>query len=78
MFKSKLRRTLAKERRTTMDSRRLDRAATAQRQPDQPESEPKSDVPRFGERPSRHGTPTLSHTRISSVTRSLPSDAYAA
>ena len=54
MFKSKLRRTLAKERRTTMDSRRLDRAATAQRQPDQPESEPKSDVPRFGERPSRH------------------------
>jgi hypothetical protein len=54
MFKSKLRRVLAKDRRTTMDSRRLDREASAQRRPDQPESEPKSEVPRFGERPSRH------------------------
>ncbi|WP_293034563.1 hypothetical protein [Paraburkholderia sp.] len=54
MFKSKLRRALAKERRTTMDSRRLDREAAARRQPDQAENEPKSDVPRFGERPSRH------------------------
>ncbi|CAB3777508.1 hypothetical protein LMG28688_00376 [Paraburkholderia caffeinitolerans] len=54
MFKSKLRRALTKERRTTMDSRRLDRVATAQRQSDPPEPEPKSDVPRFGERPSRH------------------------
>ncbi|WP_413184954.1 hypothetical protein [Paraburkholderia sacchari] len=54
MFKSKLRRALTKERRTTMDSRRLDREATAQRQPGEPENEPKSDVPRFGERPSRH------------------------
>lgn len=53
MFKSKLRRVLTKERRTTMDSRRLDRKASAQRQPDQTESEPKSDVPRFGERLSR-------------------------
>ncbi|WP_213306149.1 hypothetical protein [Paraburkholderia sacchari] len=54
MFKSKLRRALTKERRTTMDSRRLDRKATAQRQPDEPANDPKSDVPRFGERPSRH------------------------
>ncbi|WP_167760059.1 hypothetical protein [Paraburkholderia pallida] len=55
MFKSKLRRALVKERRTTMDSHRLDREASAQRQPGEPpEVEPKSDVPRFGERPSRH------------------------
>ncbi|MEX3978531.1 hypothetical protein AB4Y45_06015 [Paraburkholderia sp. EG287A] len=56
MFKSKLRRALVKERRTTMDSQRFDREASAQRQAagQPPEVEPKSDIPRFGERPSRH------------------------
>ena len=47
MFKSRLRRVLATERRTTMDSRHLDQEASAQRRPDQPESEPKSDAPRL-------------------------------
>ncbi|WP_322061122.1 hypothetical protein [Paraburkholderia sp. J63] len=55
MIKSKLRRMITRERRTTMDSRRLDREASEQRQPDEPAApEPRSDVPRFGERPSRH------------------------
>lgn len=36
MFKSKLRRALTTERQTTMDSRRLDRETTAQRQAGQP------------------------------------------
>lgn len=55
MFRSKLRRALVKERRTTMDSQHLDRVASAVRQAGQPpEAEPKSDMPRFGERPSRH------------------------
>lgn len=55
MIKSRLHRVLTRERRTTMDSRRLDREASERRQPGQPaEIEPRSEVPRFGERASRH------------------------
>lgn len=55
MFKARLRRVLVKGRRTTMDSRRLDREASELHQKGKPEqNEPVSEVPHFGVRPSRH------------------------
>lgn len=51
MSKSKIRRALVKERRTTVDCLRLDHQACALRRVGQPsESEPKSAIPRFSER----------------------------